>query len=404
VPETPAPIRPLPDVDLVLTGARVIDPGSGTDAVLDVALAGDTIAAVGRDLRVEHPLAATTSLEGAILTPGLMDLHCHVFAGLGDFCVEPDRAGVSTGVPVVIDGGTSGVATFELARRFIEGARPATRVLAFIDPNQLYLATKDFICHKLRIADDERNLDLDSTAEMVERNADMIIGFKVRATHVGDDTRSPFLEGAKSIAGDLPIMVHLGRFPHTPVITSEALLRSLRGGDIITHAFRGGGGQLVPGTGTPTPEFAEAVERGVRLDVGHSGTDFRFDTARRLFDAGYLPDTISTDLNLFNEAAPVRSLAETMSKIWAMGVELADVIAMCTSNTATSIRRSDELGAIAPGRVAELSVLRIEEGAFELSDGYEPMRVDRVLTPVGCFRAGIWIDAATPRAPRVEAA
>lgn len=388
----------LPAATSVLQGARVIDPASSTDAVLDVAIAGDTIVEVGTDLRSRHPLAAVVDLSGTILTPGLIDLHAHVFAGLGDFCVEPDRAGVSTGVPVVVDGGTSGIATFELARRSVEGSGSRTRVLAFIDPNQLYLATKDFICHKLQIADDERNLDLDSTAAMVEEHADMVVGFKVRATHVGDDTHSPFLEGAKSVAGDLPIMVHLGRFPHTPVITTPALLQTLRGGDVITHTFRGGGGQLVPGTGSVTPEFADAVDRGIRLDVGHSGTDFRFDTARRLFDAGYLPDTISTDLNLFNEAAPVRSLAETMSKIWAMGVELPAVIAMCTSNTAATIHRGEELGAIAPGRIAELSVLRIEEGSFELSDGYEPMVVDRVLSPVGCFRAGTWIDALVPQA------
>jgi len=392
VPET----TDLPAATSVLREARVIDPASGTDAVLDVAVGGETIVEVGTDLHAQHPLAAVIDLAGTILTPGLVDLHAHVFAGLGDFCVEPDRAGVSTGVPVVVDGGTSGVATFELARRSVEGSGSRTRILAFIDPNQLYVATKDFICHKLQIAGDERNLDLDSTAAMADKHADMVVGFKVRATHVGDDTHSPFLEGAKSVAGDRPIMVHLGRFPHTPVINTPALLRTLRGGDVITHAFRSGGGQLVPGTSTATPEFADAVERGIRLDVGHSGTDFRFDTARRLFDAGYLPDTISTDLNLFNEAAPVRSLAETMSKIWAMGVDLPAVIAMCTSNAAATIHREDELGAIAPGRTADLSVLRIEDGRFELSDGYEPMVVDRVLSPVGCFRAGEWIEAFVP--------
>ena len=376
----------------------MIDPASGLDAHADVAVVDGRIDAIGADLSRLYPNATHVDCAGTIVTPGLIDHHAHVFPGLGDFCVEPDRAGVDTGVTTVVDGGTSGIATFELARRSVEGSGSRTRVLAFIDPNQLYLATKDFLCHKLQIADDERNLDLESTAAMVERHADMIVGFKVRATHVGDDTHSPFLEGAKSVAGELPIMVHLGRFPHTPVITTPALLATLRGGDVITHAFRGGGGQLVPGTGTVTPEFADAVERGIRLDVGHSGTDFRFDTARRLFDAGYLPDTISTDLNLFNEAAPVRSLVETMSKIWAMGVELPAVIAMCSSNTAATIHRQDELGAIAPGRIAELSVLHIEEGSFELSDGHEPMVVDRVLSPVGCFRAGTWIEAVVPAA------
>ena len=113
-------------------------------------------------------------------------------------------------------------------------------------------------------------------------------------------------------------MVHLGRFPHTPTIPTSALLAALRPGDVITHAFRGASGVL-DDSGSVTAEFKDAVDRGVRLDVGHSGTDFRFATARRLFDQGYLPTTISTDLNVFNVDEPVVSLAETMSKIWALG-------------------------------------------------------------------------------------
>jgi dihydroorotase len=189
-------------------------------------------------------------------------------------------------------------------------------------------------------------------------------------------------------------MVHLGRFPHTPTITNQALLTTLRPGDVVTHAFRAGGGQLDPETGAVTPEVADAVARGVRLDVGHSATDFRFRTARRLFDAGILPDSISTDLNIYNVDAPVGSLAETMSKIWALGVPLADVVAMATVGPATSIRRSDELGSLAVGRPAEVSVLRIDDAPAELSDGHETITVDRRLEPVGCVRAGDWIPAA----------
>jgi dihydroorotase len=190
----------------------------------------------------------------------------------------------------------------------------------------------------------------------------------------------------------MPVMVHLGRFPHTPTIPTRVLLQQLRAGDVITHAFRGASGVLDP-SGSVTAEFKDAVDRGVRLDIGHSGTDFRFATARRLFDQGYLPTTISTDLNVFNVDAPVVSLAETISKVWALGVPLVDALGMATSATAQVIDRADELGALATGRAAEVSVLRIEEGDAQLSDGYETINASRRLVPVGCLRAGEWIEA-----------
>lgn len=334
---------------------------------------------------------------GRLVTPGLLDLHVHVMPGLGDFCVEADEVGVDMGVPVLIDGGTSGVATFDLARRaVIDHPATKTRVLAFIDPNQLYLATKDFICHKLEIANDDRNLDVDLLHASIERNGDIIVGAKVRACWTTDPEVSPFLRAAQAAFPDKPVMVHLGRFPHTPTISTPKLLTELRGGDIITHAFRGAGGLLHPVSGTVIPEFADAIERGVRLDVGHSGTDFRFREARRLFDAGYLPHTISTDLNIFNIGGPVYTLAETMTKIWALGVDLAAVIAMVTVNTAASIKRGHELGSLAVGRAAEVSVLAVEEGPHDVSDGWETVTVDKRLVPVGCLRAGTWFDAKVP--------
>ena len=384
-------------MSLLLHGGRVIDPASRFDGIADVLVDDGTITAVGRDAgATAGPDAARIDCTGLLVTPGLMDLHAHVMPGLGDFCVPADTVGVDAGVPVVIDGGTSGVATFDLARAaVVDHPSTRTKVLCFIDPNQLYLATKDFICHKLEIANDLRNLDEASLAASLERNADIIVGMKVRACHVGDDQVSPFLAAAQRAGGDLPVMVHLGRFPHTPTITTPALLRQLRGGDIITHAFRGGGG-LLDYAGGVTAEFADAVERGVRLDIGHSGTDFRFREARRLFDLGYLPHTISTDLNVFNIGGPVFSLTDTMSKVWAMGVDLPAVIGMVTANTATSIRRPDTLGALAAGRPAEISVLRVDEHAVELSDGFESITAERRLVAEGCVRAGTWMPARLP--------
>ena len=179
-------------------------------------------------------------------------------------------------------------------------------------------------------------------------------------------------------------MVHLGRFPHTPVITPTALLEALRPGDIITHAFRGAGGML-DRDGKAVPQFRDAVDRGVVLDIGHSGTDFRFREARRLFDQGFRPDTISTDLNIFNIGGPVFSLSENMTKMLALGHRARSTsIAMATRNTARAIGRLDELGSLEVGRSAEISVLRLRtDGPFPVSDGHETIESDVAVEPVG---------------------
>lgn len=405
---------------IVLVGGRVLDPANGTDEISDVVCVDGRIVAVGPGAaRATAEVTGTAGLEpgtgagttiepgggadgdievvdcaGLVVTPGLIDIHAHVYPGLGDFCVHPDRAGVDVGVPVVVDGGTSGVRTFGLARAFVDAPTVRTRVLAFLDPCLLYLATKDFIAHRLEIANDPRNLDLDATAATVEAHRDMIVGFKVRATVTDDPRTSPFLEGTKSIAEKLPIMVHLGKYPYTPSLSNLDTMAALRPGDIITHALRGHSGALVDDDTAVHPVFAAAVERGVRLDVGHSGSDFRFGAARALLDLGYPPHTVSTDLNLFNTSGPVWSLPETLSKIWVLGVDLPDVIAMATVNAAASIRRSDQLGTLDVGRDAEVSVLRIDEGPAEFSDGFETIVGERRLVPVGCVRGGTWYEAS----------
>jgi dihydroorotase len=379
----------------VLTGGRVIDPASKTDEITDLVIRNGLIEAVGPDLVAANPDLPVHDLTGLLVTPGLVDLHAHVAAGLGDFCLEPDLAGVQAGVPTVIDGGTSGVATFGITRRLWDQAAVKTRVLAFLDPNQLYLATKDFICHKLEIANDIRNLDVDSAMECVEDNADIVVGLKVRACYTDDPSVSPFVEAAKRVAGAMPVMVHLGRFPFTPTIDTTTLLETLRGGDILTHAFRGASGVLDT-EGRVTPQLRDAVERGLLLDIGHSGTDFRFRDARKLFDQGYFPISASTDLNIFSIEGPVYSLAETLSKVWALGVDLPDVIAMGATGPAHAVHRESMLGALEPGRVADISVLEIVEGeALPLSDGHETIHVEKKLAAAGCYRAGEWCRAGS---------
>lgn len=387
---------------IVLTGGRVIDPASGQDAFLDILIEGERIRAMGPDLHNQYPQASVRDVRGSIVTPGLIDIHTHVMVGFGDFCLPPDAVGVDAGVPTVVDAGTSGAATFGALRRaIIDHPDTRTRVLAFIDPCQIYLANKGFICHKLEIANDERNLDPALTARVLEAHDAVIVGFKVRPTYTDDPRVSPFLEAAKSLAGDRPIMIHLGGFPHTPVIRTTDVLAALRPGDIVTHAYRAGSGTLDE-TGEPTAPIREAVDRGVRLDVGHSSGDFHFPTARRLIERGLVPTTTSTDLNVFNHSGPVESLAETMSKIWALGPSLHDVLRMNTVEAAAAMGRADTLGRLEPERIADISVLRIEEGPTLFTDGQTSYRGERRLVAEGCFRAGHWYPAQPH--PREEAA
>ena len=387
----------------VLTGGRVIDPASKTDEIADVVIRDGMIEAVGQGLAAANPDLEVHDVTGSIVAPGLIDLHAHIAAGLGDFCLEADRVGVHAGVPTVIDGGTSGVATFGISRRYWDQPAIKTRVLAFLDPNQLYLATKDFICHKLEIANDLRNLDVDSALECVDENQDIIIGLKVRACYVDDPKVSPFVEAAKQVAGAMPVMVHLGRFPFTPTIATSYLLDTLRGGDILTHAFRGASGVLDT-DGRATPQFRDAVDRGLLLDIGHSGTDFRFRDARKLFDQGYFPHSASTDLNVFSIDGPVYSLAETLSKVWALGVDLPDVIAMATTGPANAVHRESMLGALEPGRSADISLLEIVEGeGLSLSDGFESISVEKKLASAGCYRTGEWYPSGANLFDEVDA-
>ena len=378
------------DTVLVLKGGRVIDPANATDQVADVVTKGDTILEVGPDAGDRYPGAEVRDVTGKLVTPGLIDIHTHCFTGLGDFCLPTDLMGVDSGVPIIVDAGTTSTTIFGLARKgIIDHPDTKTKIFALMDPSQIYLANKTFICHYLRIADDERNIDVEAAKAMVDANRDVIVGFKVRPTITNDPDHSPFLEAAHQIAPDLPIMIHLGSFPHTPVLDTEKLLYQLRKGDIITHACRGGGGQL-DAKGEPTKAFTDAYDRGVLMDIGHSAGDFHFRTARRLIERGYMPNTISTDLNVFNVDGPVYSLSTTMSKLWALDVPLEQVIAMNTINAAKAIKREDQYGTLTPGRAAEVSVLDIEEAPCVLSDGHEEMTADRRLRAVGCLRNGQW--------------
>ena len=291
--------------------------------------------------------------------------------------------------PTIIDGGTSGVATFGISRRYWDQPSVQTRVLAFLDPNQLYLATKDFICHKLEIANDIRNLDVDSALECVDENQDIVVGLKVRACYTDDPKVSPFVEAAKQVAGAMPVMVHLGRFPFTPTIATSYLLDTLRGGDILTHAFRGASGVLDT-DGRVTPQFRDAVDRGLLLDIGHSGTDFRFRDARKLFDQGVLPALgLHRPERVQRRGPGVLPRRDPLEGVGARVSTCPTSSPWAPPGRPVPSRRESMLGALEPGRSPTSRCSTIVEGEdLPLSDGFETVLVEKKLASAGCYRSG----------------
>lgn len=369
--------------DLVITGGAVIDPGTDLHDRRDVAIAGGRIAAI-------EPAIATTSAltvvdaTGAFVVPGLVDLHVHVYPGVADLSVEPDPTCLGRGSTTVVDAGSSGANTFPGFRRWvIEPARG--RILAYlnisatgqIDP---FLGE----LHDLRFADPER------AAAVAQANPDVVVGFKVRL--------SEMLAGSNGLAGldraieagratGLPVMAHIGG---TPFDIEEALVR-MRPGDIVTHAYTGwqpgaivsDGGRLVPGA-------REARERGVRFDVGHGAGSFTWSVAEAALADGFRPDTISSDLHRFNIASPVHDLATTLSKFLLLGLSIDDVVAMATTAPAASLGAAGQtLGTLTVGAEADVTVLRLEDGRFTLTDSAGTGREARQrLVPTAVVRAG----------------
>jgi dihydroorotase len=369
--------------DLVITGGTVIDPASGLHDRRDVAIVDRQIAAV-------EPSIATAGAEAVIdasdayVVPGLVDLHVHVYPGVADLSVEPDPTCLGRGATTVVDAGSSGANTFPGFRRWvIEPARG--RILAYlnisatgqIDP---FLGE----LHDLRFADPER------AAAVALANPDVIVGFKVRL--------SEMLAGPNGLVGleraieagratGLPVMAHIGG---TTFDIEEALVR-MRPGDIVTHAYTGWQpGAIITDAGRLVPAAREARERGVRFDVGHGAGSFTWPVAEAALTDGFRPDTISSDLHRFNIASPVHDLATTLSKFLLLGLSIDDVVAMATTAPATSLGAAGRtLGTLAVGAEADVTVLRLEDGRFTLTDSAGTAREARQrFVPTAVVRAG----------------
>jgi dihydroorotase len=352
--------------DLVLRGGDVVDPSQGLHGPADVGIREGKIAAIAPEL--SEPARETIDVRGCFVTPGLIDLHTHVYAGATSWGLKPDPVCLAHGVTTVVDAGSASWTSLAGFRWYI--AEPAaTRVLCYLHISGIgltYAPVGEMV--NLDFADPE------SVGQIAAENADLVVGVKVRqgTFQVGPHGTEPLrlaIEAAE-IAG-LPVMVHIAQGPPLAEILSL-----LRPGDVVTHCFQGRGEPVVDPQGGLLPAAREARERGVVMDVGHGGGSFRWEVGEAALDRGYLPDVISTDLHTYNRYGPVYDLPTTLSKFLHLGLTLDQVIERATVAPARALRRP-ELGTLAPGSPADVAVFAMEEGEFPFEDAHRGTRMGR---------------------------
>jgi len=370
--------------DLLLKGARVVDPSLGLNGAHDVAIQNGAIAAVAAAIAPEEA-RRTIELPGALVTPGLIDLHVHVFEGFTRFGVHPDQAGVHAGVTTLVDAGSSGCATFEGFPRYII-PNCHTEIIPFLHIAQTGLAMfPDIIA--------EASINLDATIRIANRHRGLICGIKARMVSPALEIfgmEMPRLAKRAARESGIKLMVHIGdterRYDPTVI---RRLLPMLEPGDILTHYFTANPGGVLDGNGRLVPEAWEAARTGVWFDTAHGRANFSFDVGRRIIDQGLLPHCISTDITVPGRLRSVHSMVEMMTRFLGLGFSLEQVVTMCTANPAQAIGAADRLGSLAVGRQADVSVLRIEEGEWVVHDTVGgSLPVTRAVVPVLTVKRG----------------
>ena len=370
--------------DAVLRRGDVIDPAQGLWAIRDVGIADGRIAAVEEDLSwlvADH----TLDVSGKYVTPGLIDLHTHVYADGSVYGIEADELCPRSGVTTAVDAGSAGWVNFRGFRRYV--IRPSeTRILAFVN-----LSAIGLICERGEFRNEDY-IRPDEAARVVLQNPDVAVGIKIRICKgAGGEADSPDLLRTAIDAAERcgkPLMLHTTGTE----VPLEELLPMLRPGDILTHCFNGLQHSILDKNGKIRPEVWAARERGVIFDVGHGRGSFSFEVTRLALQEGFAPDTISTDAHRWSIDGPVYDLPTTMSKFLALGMSLQEVIQRSTTAPAVVIGRDETLGSLRVGAPADIAVLELQDGSFPFQDCHKRVLVgDRRLVCVTSLRDGkIW--------------
>lgn len=359
------------DFDLLLKNGHVIDPKNGINEERDIGIAEDTIATVAANVSAERA-EKVVDLSGFLVTPGLIDMHAHVFYGTESdaylsnsySAVKPDGHSFRSGVTTLVDVGGAG---WRNMRQFIEQTvdHSRTRVLAFI--NIVGSGMKGGA-----VEQNLRDMDPKLTAMTAEEYSDVVVGVKL-AHYRGHDWTPTERAVEAGRQAEIPVMVDFGG-ASPPLPLEELFFDYLRPGDIFTHCYALLDQQerrqsIVNEQGELRPFMPEAQERGIVCDVGHGGGSFAYDAAVPATEAGLWPDVISTDIHTGSMNGGMKNLTNVMSKFLELGMSLEEVIEASTWEPAQIIQRP-ELGNLDQGAPADVAVFNLREGDFGFVDVY----------------------------------
>jgi dihydroorotase len=377
---------PVMSYNLILRGGRVIDPSQKLDAVTDIAFSAGKVARIGPELKGNAD-TDIRDVSGAIVAPGLIDLHTHVYWGGTSLGIDAEDFCRRSGVTTAVDTGSAGPGNFAGFRKHVI-ERSQVRILAY-----LHVSFAGIYAFSPRVmvgeSEEIRLMAPIDAAEVANANRDIIVGIKVRvgARASGRSGTVP-LDIALQVADEtgLPVMAHID----DPPPTYEEVIARLRPGDVLTHAFRPYPNAPVTAQGTVKQAVIDARRRGVLFDIGHGKGSFAFKTARAMLANGFLPDTISSDVHKLCINGPAFDQVTTMSKFLCLGMPLADVIAASTVNAAFALKRP-ELGSLKPGSVGDATILSVKDGRFDYVDVVsEHLEGNRRIASNGVVIAGRW--------------
>ena len=385
------------DSTLIRNG-QVYD-GTGAQAQrVDVRIANGVIQEVGPDLLSQGETIVDAT--GLLVCPGLIDLHVHVFSGVGLYSIDPVEAGLRTGVTSMLDTGTAGALTYpNMARFILPAAEEDVFTLLNISMIGAIQGHPDFPPF-MGDLNDGRHAHVPSAVACAKKYPRNLVGMKVRLTsalaNYDEKNELAGFEGVFEAADQMgsPLMIHhaASRIPTTTV------LNALRSGDMYTHLYHPHPDHAFADDGMPIDELLEARARGVIFDVGHGVGAFVWRVAEPACEKyGFWPDTISTDLHHFNLRGPVVDLPTTMSKFLYLGMPVKDIVQAVTLNAAKAMRVDDRLGSIQAGKQADITLLKLEKGLFALSDAEGVIRnSSQRLTAEFVCKRGVWHRCGLP--------
>lgn len=387
------------NIDSTLIRNGQVYDGTGAEAQrVDVRIANGVIQEIGPDLVSNGETIVDAT--GLLVCPGLIDLHVHVFSGIGLYSIDPVEAGLRTGVTSMLDTGTAGALTYpNMARFILPAAEEDVFALLNISMIGAIQGHPDFPPF-MGDLNDGRHAHVPSAVACAQKYPRNLVGMKVRLTsalaNYDEKNELAGFDGVFEAADQMgsPLMIHhaASKIPTTRV------LKALRSGDMYTHLYHPHPDHAFADDGMPIDELLEARARGVIFDVGHGVGAFVWRVAEPACEKyGFWPDTISTDLHHFNLRGPVVDLPTTMSKFLYLGMPVKDIVQAVTLNAARAMRVDDRLGSIQTGKQADITLLRLEEGRFALSDVEGVIRYSsRRLAAAFVCKRGVWHRCGLP--------